>query len=116
MDEKSIVEQARNDPDAFALLYERYIDRIFSFIYRRSGDREPSEDIISASFEAALKYLASYRWQEAYDWVSLVTCRGYNLLEDSYEQRVVARAVLISTSLDGEIYTDSAADFGVGGR
>ncbi len=53
---------------------------------------------------------------EAYDWVSLVTCRGYNFLEDSYEQRVVARAVLVSSGLDGEIYMDSAADFGIGGR
>ena len=37
-DEKTIIEQAQQDPRAFAALYERYIDRIYGFIYRRIRD------------------------------------------------------------------------------
>ncbi|MCH7663589.1 MAG: sigma-70 family RNA polymerase sigma factor [Chloroflexi bacterium] len=62
-DEKTIIEQARQDPRAFAALYERYIDRIYGFIYRRVGDVTTTQDITSATFEQALRNISKYRWQ-----------------------------------------------------
>ena len=37
-DESNLVEQAKTDPDAFGLLYERYVDRIYNYIYYRTGN------------------------------------------------------------------------------
>ena len=62
-DERDLVERARTDANAFAELYRRYVDRIHAFAYRRTGSRAAAEDITSATFEAALRGLPSFRWR-----------------------------------------------------
>ncbi len=62
-DERTLVEQARSDPDAFAVLYRHYVDRIHTFAVRRSGSRGAAEDITSATFEAAYRNLDQFRWR-----------------------------------------------------
>ncbi len=61
-DERQLVEQAREDPDAFAELYRLYVDRIHSYAMRRTGSRELAEDITAATFERALAGLHRFRW------------------------------------------------------
>jgi len=62
-DEQSLVEAARHDPDAFAALYRRYVQRIYRFAHRRAGSVAIAEDVTSATFEKALANLGSYRWR-----------------------------------------------------
>ncbi len=62
-DERALVERARHDPDAFAELYRRYLDRVHGFAWRRTGSRESAEDITSATFEAAYRSLDSFEWR-----------------------------------------------------
>jgi RNA polymerase sigma-70 factor (ECF subfamily) len=61
--EKSLVERARFDPEAFAVLYDRYVRPVYQFALRRSGDRAAAEDITSATFEKALLHLRKYGWK-----------------------------------------------------
>jgi RNA polymerase sigma-70 factor (ECF subfamily) len=61
-DEASLVEQARTDPQAFAELYNRFVERVFLFAIRRTGDRALAEDITSATFEKALRHLRQKGW------------------------------------------------------
>ena len=63
-DERALVESARRDPNAFAELYRRYVDRIYRYAMRRSNSTAIAEDVTSATFEKALRGLASYRWRE----------------------------------------------------
>ena len=63
LDERTLVEQARSDPDAFAALYRRYVGRVHAFAYRRSGSREVAEDVTAATFERALRGLAGFEWR-----------------------------------------------------
>lgn len=63
-DERSLVEAARHDANAFAALYRRYVERIHAYAYRRSGSRAIAEDVTSATFEKALRGLDRYRWRE----------------------------------------------------
>lgn len=63
-DERTLVESARHDVDAFGVLYRRYVDRIHAYAYRRSNSRAVAEDVTSATFEKALRSLDSYRWKE----------------------------------------------------
>lgn len=63
-DERTLVEAARRDVEAFAALYRRYVDRIHAYAYRRSGSRSVAEDVTSATFEKALRGLGRYRWRE----------------------------------------------------
>ncbi|HSO26753.1 MAG TPA: sigma-70 family RNA polymerase sigma factor [Anaerolineales bacterium] len=62
--EKTFVAQARKDPQAFAALYDLYVDRIYAYAYRRSGDVALAQDITSATFEKALRHIRRYKWQK----------------------------------------------------
>ena len=61
-DERELVHRARKDPDAFAELYRRYVNRIHAYAMRRTGSREIAEDITAQTFEKALRGLSRFRW------------------------------------------------------
>lgn len=63
-DERSLVESARHDANAFAVLYRRYVERIHSYAFRRSHSIAVAEDVTAATFEKALRNLDRYRWRE----------------------------------------------------
>jgi RNA polymerase sigma-70 factor, ECF subfamily len=48
---------------AFALLYDRYVDQIFGYVYHRVGHRQTAEDLVGDVFVRALKRIGSFRWQ-----------------------------------------------------
>ena len=59
-DEAWLVMQARQDPAAFGVLYERYIDRIYAYIYHRVGNAQDTEDLTARTFYRALDKLDTY--------------------------------------------------------
>jgi RNA polymerase sigma-70 factor (ECF subfamily) len=59
-DEKACIEAAKADPNAFGELYERYVDRIYSYIYYRVGNHHDAEDLASRTFYRALSHLHAY--------------------------------------------------------
>lgn len=61
----ALVDRAREgDPDAFASLYDRYVDRVYRFVlYRVSGDNALAEDITSEVFVRALRKIKGFTWQ-----------------------------------------------------
>jgi RNA polymerase sigma-70 factor, ECF subfamily len=59
-----LVEAAQaGDVDAFGLLYDRYVDTVYRFIYYRLGDRAHAEDLTSETFMRALRRLHSLKNQ-----------------------------------------------------
>lgn len=62
-DEAYLVKQARDNVHAFATLYDRYVERIYAYALRETADVATAEDIVSATFEKALKNLPSYEWR-----------------------------------------------------
>ena len=62
-DEAALVEAAQNDPHAFEPLYERYVDRIYRYAYRRVGNHADAEDVTSQTFQQALAGLPGYEWR-----------------------------------------------------
>ncbi|MBN2423009.1 sigma-70 family RNA polymerase sigma factor [Candidatus Woesearchaeota archaeon] len=46
--------------DAFGKLFERYVELIYSYIYRRVGNQEDTKDLVSKTFYRALKSLPGY--------------------------------------------------------
>jgi RNA polymerase sigma-70 factor (ECF subfamily) len=59
--ELAIVEQAKYDAAAFGVLYDRYVGRIFRFVYSRVHERCLAEDITEEVFLNALKSIPNYR-------------------------------------------------------
>jgi RNA polymerase sigma-70 factor (ECF subfamily) len=60
VDEATLVEQAKTSPEAFGLLYEQYIDRIYNYVYYRTGNHHDAEDLTAKVFHQALKYIPRY--------------------------------------------------------
>ena len=58
--EYAILERSRKDPAQFGLLYKKYFDRIFNFIYRQTDDEDLTADLCSQTFLNALNYKDKY--------------------------------------------------------
>lgn len=62
-----VVEQVRlaqeGSAQAFALLYDRYVDQVFAFVYHRVGHRQTAEDLVGDVFLRAFKRIGTFRWQ-----------------------------------------------------
>ena len=63
-DDKTLVAQAQTDPQAFAALYDRYVDRIYAYAYRQVQDATSAQDVTAVTFEKALKQIRRYEWQD----------------------------------------------------
>jgi RNA polymerase sigma-70 factor (ECF subfamily) len=63
--ERALVERARTDRAAFALLYRNHVSAVYAFAYRRCGSREVAEEATSATFERALRAIEGYEWRGA---------------------------------------------------
>ena len=59
-DEAALVEQAKRDPEAFGLLYERYVDRIYNYVYYRTSNHHDAEDLTARVFYQAMHHLSGY--------------------------------------------------------
>jgi RNA polymerase sigma-70 factor (ECF subfamily) len=55
-----LIARAKDDPEAFSLLYERYVKNIYSYVYYRTGNHHDAEDLVSRTFYRALKHFARY--------------------------------------------------------
>jgi RNA polymerase sigma-70 factor, ECF subfamily len=61
-DEAQLVQLARSgDADAFARLYDAYVDRVYRYVYFRVTDDETAEDLTSQVFLKAWENLGRYR-------------------------------------------------------
>ena len=58
--EALLVNQAKQDANAFGVLYERYVDRIYAYIYNRVHNNQEAEDLTARTFYRALSKLDSY--------------------------------------------------------
>lgn len=56
-----LIERARADPEAFGVLYERYVDRIYSYVYYRTGNHADAEDLTAKTFYRAMQHIRRYQ-------------------------------------------------------
>lgn len=62
MSDVKILKDIRNgDIEKFSLLYEKYFERIYRFIYSKTYNREVTEDICSSSFIKCLENIQNFK-------------------------------------------------------
>ena len=61
--EYAILEKSRKNPDEFGLLYKKYFDRIFGFVYRQTDDEDIAADLTSQTFLNALKNVDKFTFR-----------------------------------------------------
>jgi RNA polymerase sigma-70 factor (ECF subfamily) len=60
----ALVERAQlGDREAFALLYDRYVDNVYRYVYFRTFSHSLAEDLTSETFLRALRRLPTFSWQ-----------------------------------------------------
>jgi RNA polymerase sigma-70 factor (ECF subfamily) len=59
-DESGLIERAKTDPEAFGILYERYVNKVYSYIYYRVGNHHDAEDLTARTFHRALDHIDRY--------------------------------------------------------
>jgi len=60
-DESALVTAAQTDTEMFALLYDRYVQRLYHYCYHRTNNAHDAEDLTSQTFLAALEGFSHYR-------------------------------------------------------
>ena len=55
-----LVARVKTDPAAFGVLYERYVVRIYNYVYYRMGNHHDAEDVTSRVFYRALTHVKDY--------------------------------------------------------
>jgi RNA polymerase sigma-70 factor (ECF subfamily) len=65
LDESALIEQAKTDREAFGRLYALYVDRIYNYVYYRTGNSHDAEDLTARIFYRALRHIENYKDQGA---------------------------------------------------
>jgi RNA polymerase sigma factor (sigma-70 family) len=86
--DKELVTQFQyGDFSAFWLLYERYIDAIYAFVYRKTSEKEIAEDLTSEIWIKVMKKLATYNEQEGASFKSWLYTVAGNTVIDYYRTK-----------------------------
>jgi RNA polymerase sigma-70 factor, ECF subfamily len=98
----ALVERAQaGDAAAFGLIYDRYVDTVFRFVYFRVGNRQLAEDLTSDTFLRALKRIGSFTWQGRDLGAWLVTI-ARNLVADHFKSGRYRLEVTTGDVLDAD--------------
>ncbi|HEX6500721.1 MAG TPA: sigma-70 family RNA polymerase sigma factor [Micromonosporaceae bacterium] len=98
----ALVERAKaGDGEAFGLIYDRYVETVFRFIYFRVGNRQLAEDLTSDTFLRALKRIGSFTWQGRDLGAWLVTI-ARNLVADHFKSGRYRLEVTTGDVLDAD--------------
>lgn len=60
MDDSELVELAKTDKEAFGEIYERYVGKIYKYVYYRVGNQHDAEDLTSRVFFRAMAHVETY--------------------------------------------------------
>jgi RNA polymerase sigma-70 factor (ECF subfamily) len=59
-EEEVLARASRGDREAFGQLYERYAERIFNYVYYRTGNLHDAEDLTARVFQRAMNHIRNY--------------------------------------------------------
>ena len=60
-DQVILAQAAQGNKEAFGLLYEKYVTRIYTYIYYRTGNPYDAEDLTARVFHRALRHIGGYK-------------------------------------------------------
>ncbi len=60
-DETILTRAVQGDSQAFGIIYERYVSRIYNYIYYRTGNHHDAEDLTARVFYRAIRSIVNYQ-------------------------------------------------------
>jgi RNA polymerase sigma-70 factor (ECF subfamily) len=103
--DSALIARAKEDAEAFSLLYERYVKNIYNYIYYRTGNRHDAEDLVARTFYRALKHFpryvdrgapfSAYLYRIAHNMVA-------NWHRDNSRRQIISLDATVLTAVKGE--------------
>jgi len=109
--ERLLVERAQQDPLVFAALYDAYVDRVYNYIYQRTGNHSDAEDLTARTFLKAFQHLERYRFQGTpfSAWLYRIAHNAVaNWHRDSHRHQMVSLDVMLEQGQDEDRPEDVA--------
>ena len=107
--EALLVDQARREPAAFGILYERYVDRIYGYIYHKVGNVQEAEDLTARTFYRALDNLHTYEDRGA-PFAAWLFRIAHNLMANWHRDRSRRRFLSLDRLWSHKADSDSPED------
>ncbi len=94
VDDKDLVERAKRETRSFGPLYDRYVDSVYRFCYRRTGSHYDAEELTAQTFRRALEGLKGYQWRGIPFGAWLMRIAA-NLIADRGKRRTVSLDAMV---------------------
>lgn len=104
--EGDAVELAKSDPSAFGVLYERFVGKIYNYIYYRVGDHHDAEDLTARTFQRALANISTFesRGVPVSAWFYRI---AHNLVANWHRDRSRRQSIPLDSLVDQRSPLDS---------
>lgn len=87
IDDIQLIDDAGNgDNEAFGVLYERYVRKIYNYIYYRTGNINEAEDLTAKVFHRAFRHIESYN-QRGVPFSAWLYRIAHNLVANWYRDK-----------------------------
>lgn len=98
-DDQSLAARAKSDREAFGLLYDRYVNRVYSYCRRRLQTQEEAEDATSLVFMRALAAMPRYR-TESDSFAAWLFTIAHNVVIDQSKRTGLRNRILWKREVD----------------
>jgi RNA polymerase sigma-70 factor, ECF subfamily len=108
-----LVELAKQDKEAFGELYERYVTKIYNYVYYRTGNHHDAEDLTARVFFRAMAHIENYteRGVPFQAWLYRI---AHNLVanwhRDKGRRKIIPLDDFVATRLRSEAPENQAED------
>jgi RNA polymerase sigma-70 factor, ECF subfamily len=97
-DEVLVWKTQNGQTDAFGLIYEEYVDRIYRYVFLRTGQAEQAEDLTHDVFCQAFRGVGSYK-QTGKPFLSWLLRIAHNLVIDYYRKAGKHRMIRLNDEI-----------------
>jgi len=97
--EAELVERAKTDDRAFTILYDYYFPKIYGYIYKRVGNFDLAEDLVSSIFLKVFTNIGAYK-EQGYSFSAWVYRIATNKLIDHYRKAGQKKVVSLDEVVD----------------
>lgn len=105
LEDRELVALAKEDADAFGELYARYVKKMYSYIFHRTGNSQDAEDLTAKVFSRAYSHIGNYvdRGVPFQAWLYRI---AHNLVanwhRDQARRKIIALDDYVAHSLQSE--------------
>jgi RNA polymerase sigma-70 factor, ECF subfamily len=107
LSDSELVDLAKaEDKDAFGELYERYVEKIYNYIYYRTGNHHDAEDLTARVFFRAMGHIDSYteRGVPFQAWLYRI---AHNLVANWHRDRGRRKVIPLDEFISGSLRVDA---------